>query len=333
MPRRRTRQWSLCLTLALCGSFASGVARAQARGRPILEVDTEASRVVDARVAERLVALETADVEVPPAPGVIVRAPLYFRVVGSNRGSLRVELWELGRPYGARQVSSTGTQGLEARRIALAAAELARQLRERRVLEILSESRERARALAPSPEREGLPIYGRIALAAGARFATLGVSDAWVIGPHLDGSLRFSSGPRLTLGGAWLTGAWDAPPSADGSATPRNARWLEATLALTQRVALGSHVELDVGLSAALASVRVASASASGTAPLDTWSARGGAIARLEAVLGKHLALALGPDVGAVLRPLDLAGPRGSDRLGGLWLGGTLTAVLDPKSR
>jgi hypothetical protein len=299
-----------------------------------VEVDADASRVVDARVAERLVALETADVEVPPAPGVAVRAPLYFRVIGAKGASLRVELWELGRPYGARQVSSAGTQGLEARRIALAAAELARQLRERRMLEILAARRERAHALAPSPERAGLPIYGRIALAGGARFATIGISDAWVTGPHLDASLRFNSGPRLTLGGAWLAGAWDAARGGGGAPASRSARWLEVTLAITQRVPLGSRLELDAGLSAAFASVRLASGAASGAAPLDTWSARGGAVARLEGVVGKHLALAFGPDIGAVLRPVDVSGQEGtSGRFGGLWLGGTLSAVIDPAPR
>jgi hypothetical protein len=255
-------------------------------------------------------------------------------VIGAKGASLRVELWELGRPYGARQVSSAGTQGLEARRIALAAAELARQFRERRVLEILAARRERARALVPSPERAGFPVYGRLALAGGARFATIGVSDAWVLGPHLDGSLRFNSGPSLTLGGAWLAGAWDAPRGGAGGATSRSARWLEVTLAITQRVPLGSRLELDAGLSAALASVRLASGAASGGAPLDTWSARGGALVRLEAVVGKHLALAFGPEIGAVLRPLDVSGQEGSSgRFGGLWLGGTLTAVIDPSAR
>jgi hypothetical protein len=328
---RRTKRWPLGLTLALCASFVSGLARGQTRARPILEVDAGASHVVDARVAERFVALETADVEVPPPPGVVVRAPLYFRVVALPGASLRVELWELGRPYGARSVSSTGTQSLEARRIALAAAELARQLRERRVLEIAAARRERSSAHAPAPPRAGFPIYGRVAWSGGARAATIGVSDAWLVGPHLDASLRFSSGPRLTLGGAWLAGAADPT---DASGASRGARWLEVTLALTRSVSLSRRVDLDVGLSAALASVRLASSRDAGHASLDTWSARGGALARVEAVLGRHVALAVGPDVGAVLRPIDTSGPDGAPgRLAGLWLGGTITAVVDPLPR
>ena len=264
----------------------------------------------------------------PAPPGVRRRPPLYFRVVALPGASLRVELWELGRPYGARSVSSTGTQSLEARRIALAAAELARQLRERRVLEIAAARREKSSAHAPSPPRAGFPIYGRVAWSGGARAATIGVSDAWLVGPHLDASLRFSSGPRLTLGGAWLAGATDA------SGAWRGARWLEVTLALTRSVSLSRRVDLDVGLSAALASVRLASSRDAGHASLDTWSARGGALARVEAVLGRHVALAVGPDVGAVLRPIDTSGPDGAPgRLAGLWLGGTITAVVDPLPR
>jgi hypothetical protein len=283
------------------------------------------AHVVDGRVAARLVALETADVEVPAPPGVARRPPLYFRILPAPRESLRVELWELGRPYGARTVSSTGTQNLEARRIALAAAELARQLRERRFLEIAAARREKSAPHAPSSPPTGIPIYGRMAWSGGARAATIGVSDAWLVGPHADASLRFSSGPRLTLGGAWLAGR------ADLGAVSGTARWLEVGLALSETISLAPSVELDIGLAAALASVRVASGSGDASAVQDLWSARGGALGRVEMALSRHVTLAVGPDVGAVLRPLDIRGPGITrHRLGGLWLGGALTIVVGP---
>lgn len=282
------------------------------------------AHLVDGRVAERLVALETADVEVPAPPGVARRPPLYFRILPAPPESLRVELWELGRPYGARTVSSTGTQSLEARRIALAAAELARQLRERRFLEIAAARREKSIPHVPSSPHAGIPIYGRMAWSGGVRAATIGISNAWLVGPHADASLRFSSGPRLTLGAAWLAGR------ADLGSVAGTARWLEVGLALSESIPLAPSVDLDIGLGAALASVRVAGGG-DGSAVQDSWSARGGALGRVEMALGPHVALAVGPDVGAVLRPVDMTGPdTASHRLGGLWLGGALTIVVEP---
>jgi hypothetical protein len=222
-------------------------------------------------------------------------------------------------------VSSTGTQSLEARRVALAAAELARQLRERRVLEIAAARREKVAPQTQSSPHAGVPIYGRVAWSGGVRGATIGVSEAWLVGPHADASLRFSSGPRVTLGAAWLAGR------ADLGTLSVAARWLEMGLALTEIVHLTPSVDLDVGLGAALASVRVAPGNADGSSVQDFWSARAGALGRVEMALGRHVALAVGPDIGAVLRPLDLSGPgASSQRLGGLWFGGALTIIIEP---
>jgi hypothetical protein len=100
-----------------------------------------------------------------------------------------------------------------------------------------------------------------------------------------------------------------------------SARWLELPLALSDALALSPATALDVGLVAALSSVRV---SGSGTeAALDTWSARGGLFARFEATLGRSFSIAVGPDASFVLHPVE-------NTLSGFLVGGTISAALTP---
>jgi hypothetical protein len=299
------------------------VARAEPRDGVILEVRPDAAALVDARATERLVALETADIDVPTPPGVTFKPPLYFRVLPLSATSLRVELWELGQSYGARSVSSAGSDTLKARRIALAAAELARQLRQRRVAELGAAQRAREAAEAPQGERTGFPIYGRFVWSASARGASVGGADAWLLGPAASTTLRFSSGQRLSLDVAWLVGA---APLLGGSGV----RWLEAGLSFGQSFALGGGFAVELGLASAASAVRFDQPNG---VPLDTWSARAGGFARAEQRLGRALLVSGGPDVGALLRPLTAVASDGTEhRLSGLWLGGTVTLSIDPQA-
>jgi hypothetical protein len=271
------------------------------------------------------VLLETDDIDVPPPPDTVGGPPLYFRVLSSGPTSLRVELWELGAPRGARSISSAGSDTLRARRIALAAGELARQLRRRRLAEIEAASRAPSGDRTPQAPEHGIPIYARFGLDVGGRIAALGPSDAWVAGPALGVGLGFTSGFRLSLGAAWLVG--NAPDLGGG------ARWLDVSLGASQRLALGAGVAFSVGAEAAAASVRLEDGFEMGASPpLDTWSARAGVVPRLDLSLGKIAKISFGPDLGAVLRPMRATGQDGqSHRIGGLWLGGTIALQLEPR--
>ena len=98
----------------------------------MIEVDAAAERLVDARTLRRLIALELADVEVPPEIDGQASA-LFYRVLGDTPGFVALELWERGTLHGSRRVSSAEPGGhLFARKVALAAAELARALRQQR---------------------------------------------------------------------------------------------------------------------------------------------------------------------------------------------------------
>jgi len=303
--------------------LGAGPARAEARDWVIVDVRRDAAHLVDERLTERLVALETADVDVPLPPSTAIRPPLYFRVFSPTPATLRIELWELGQPYGARNISASGTETLRARRIALAAGELTRQLRRRRLIEL--DALRRAEENSGAARREtALPIYGRFVLGAGAQAAAMGLGDAWFVGPSLDARLAFTSGQRVSLGAAWLEGG--------AKGTGRAARWFEVRLVIDEQLLLARPLLLDLGLGAAVASLRVDGLHDDGeSGPFDTWSSRAGIDVRLEARLGRSFALAFGPDMGVVLHPVTARSDDGREHhLGGLWLGGAVTLELDP---
>jgi hypothetical protein len=221
-------------------------------------------------------------------------------------------------------VSFAGSDNLRARRIALAAGELTRQLRRRRLSELEAASKTPSGEPAPQRTELGVPIYARLSLEAGGRGAAVGPSDAWTAGPELGVGLAFSSGFRLSLGTAWLAGG---APSFGGGV-----RWFEAVLSATQRLVKGPAVTLSAGGEAGVASVRLDDGREAGMAPpLDTWSARAGVVARVGVSLGTSASLLIGPDIGFVLRPVrGFAGDGSARNISGLWLGGTISVQLEP---
>jgi len=323
--RLRTLGFLASVLFALFTVGAPGLARAAARDRLMVDVDRDAVPLIDARATERLIELETADVDVPLPATATGHPPLYFRILVASQTSLRVELWELGQPYGARSVSAAGNANLKARRIALAAAELARRLRQQRLAEIAARQRVPESSEEDRAKRAGVPIYGRLAWGAGFHGAAVGLSSAWLLGPGVDVTLRFSSGPRVSLGAAWLAGG----ASAFGSRS--SARWIEATLTGVEGFSLSPSFELSAGLAAAVAAARVGEPGGPASVPLDTWSSRAALVVRAEAHVAQSLWITAGPDVGVVLTPISATGEDGSaHRIAGLWLGGALTLSVDP---
>ncbi len=296
----------------------------------MVEIDEKAQPLIDPHLTRRLVQLELTDVEVPPAVAGEgahrVPATLFFRVLVTKRGTVRVELWDHGEFAGARSVSAKrGSAPIRSRRIALAAAELARRLRQRRLYD--AKQRQEAKKRADDERKAAAAARApRIALTAGALGAMVGSGDAWLAGPELSGQLRIR-GARLSVGAAWLSGALPL-----GAGTP-GARWLELSLSPSYAARLGRSLDLDAGLTAAAAAVHV-----TGATQLDgidnehdTWSARAVGHVYLQPHLSRALALSFGPELGAMLRRVPMVDARGQKhRLGGLWLGVGLGVVLDP---
>lgn len=297
--------------------------------RLVIEIDAQAERLVDARAARRLVALELSDVEIPPGRfGKLgARAPaLFYRVLGRPAGALRVELWERGEFYGARSVSGSGSARLRSRRVALAAVELARRLRQRRTAE---ERREQARLAA---EREQALRRARagsgFAVEAAAAGAIVGPGDMWLAGPGLAARISASEALRLDLGAAWLGGA---APAAESS----HVQWLELRVGPAYTFTPDAPLRIGLGLEMAAAVVRIGGVPEVDAIPGEsaTWSARAALALRLEPRLGDRAFLSFGPSFGVVLRPMPVVDPDGGrHELGGVWMGMAAGVVLDPGS-
>jgi len=278
--------------------------------------------LLDARATRRLIALELADVNArsPDAK----RATLFFRVVQVGT-DLRVELWERGEFHGARVVSGSHASGqLVARRVALAAAELARHLQRKRQLQA---ERERVQAAAQERAREAearRTLNGPLALRPTLEAASIGAFSSVLAGPRLLGQWSFSNRGRVDGGFAWLAG--DAPGSA------RN-EWFEWSLAPSARLPLSEVLDLDLGAELAAAWVRLARVR--GVDRIldehETWSARGAGLIRLEPRVTRHFRLSFGAEAGLVLRQIPfqpLAG--GTARMQGAWLSLDLGFVFTP---
>ena len=309
----------ISLTLLSRKSLASG-------GQVLVEIGDSVESVLDARATRRLVQLELSEIDVPPASGnKRAHAPLYFRVVQSNR-DVRVELWERSEYYGARVVSGSNAAGqLGARRVALAAAELARRLQKKRQVQA---ERERVSELARAAEAERAArraLDGPLALRSSLEVATIGGLSAMLAGPRLLGQWTIAQRTHIEAGFSWLAGS--APAAA-------NAEWLELSLAPMQRVSLTEALDLDLGLTLASAWLRLAKVQSVDAIPdqAETWSARAGAVVRIEPRVSRQVRLSLGADAGLLLREVRYQSLTGSaERLHGAWLGLGIGVVFTPR--
>ncbi len=242
--------------------------------------------------------------------------------VGSD---LRVELWERGEFHGARTVSGTNAVGqLGARRVALAAAELARRLQKKRQAQLERERAEETARLRARELEARRTLDGPLALHPSFEGACIGEGSALLLGPRLLGEWSFARRARLDGGLAWLAGSG-----------PSNSKleWLVVSLVPTVRLPLNDVLDVDLGIDLAAALARFGRVRGV-DAILDqseTWSARAAGVVRLEPRLSRKLRLSIGAEAGLVLRELPfepLSG--GTERLRGAWLSLDLGVVFTP---
>lgn len=271
----------------------------------------------------RLIQLELSDVGVPPRPGES-EAELFVRVLSGEEGQLRVELWERGEQHGARLVSGVlRTPSVAARRVALAAAELARGLRQKRRLLAIQAGRALRRAEREERLRRERTLEGPAALRVAGEWVW--GKSLWLAGPTLDGELSVLGRLRLDVGAAWTF----------GTLTPQrtSVESLSFRAGPARRFVLGTHTDLDVGVraEAAMLTFHGAYGVDQMRGERQTWSARALGAVRLERRLSRGVRLELGVLGGAVLRrvPVTLADGR-SLRLGGTLVGGEVGLVLTP---
>lgn len=314
--------------LALALLLSAAPAHAEDRPRVFVEISPKAERYVDGRLTRRFVEIELSDADIPARPGER-KSTAYFRVLAISADTLRIELWDKGDFYGARRINSSDVKDLVARRVALAASSLVRDMRERRLLEVQALQREQAAREKELAELDRLRRWPAVMLEPRALAAVV-PGDLVLAGPGLGGQLRFEQGTRVDLGMAWLFGS---VPALSGSSS---ARWLELGVTPTHTFRAGSGFDLGVGVTVAAAALHFTKVAAVDDTPgeLDTWSARAALRLMAEPHLGRSARLSAGPEVGVMLRRVPVRGEDGdAQRLGGLWLGVSAGVALDPGGR
>lgn len=297
--------------------------------RSVIEIQDEEQGWVEGKVVRRLVSLELADIQLPKEKAAHGPAfdGVYLRVLRLDT-QMVVELWYRAELQAQRRLTSTGGAPVRARRIALAAEEMARRLRDKRLVEE-RRNRRRSRAQAVAAATYPVVIPAELTLSSAIQGATIGTGSAWLVGPQLGFALRAQRGPRLAITAAQLVGF------TPGLAAASELLWWELALSPGYAFTLSPTTSGHVGLSAAAAALHVNGSRQT----LDgAWSARAGLDVGGSLRLSARARMTLGAEAGFVLRPVRVEAPSGlaslnglsSERLGGTWLGVKLGLTLLP---
>lgn len=296
----------------------------------VIEIDPAAETILDARAVRRQVSLELSEIDIPEfaaAPGAAPETPppLFVRVLGRADRQVEVELWARGELRGRRLVSGAESgQHLLVRRVALAAAELARRFRQRRLSAERTRQRQllELRLLAQRTARRTLegPFALRSEAVAGRG------RDLFDFGWGVSAENTVFRSLRIDLG-ARLLAAFEP-----GEKT--RLTWLELNVGPAYRFHPSSRLDVDLA-----GVVSVVSVHASGVRAVDkmvserdSWSARGGLALRFQPRLTRWARLSVGAEGGLTLRAIPIEHTdRQLERLGGFYFGGALGVVLTPR--
>jgi hypothetical protein len=288
--------------------------------------------------ARRTLALELEDIVVPPDPSRIGDASedvqLHVSVTVDSRhvetGAeewLLVRVWDRGELAGSKRVSAQGHPTTVGRRVALAAAELVRQLgavraRNRR----LEVKREQESEVERHIERREA-ARRRLALQSELNFVWA-ADGAWLVGPGLGLEFNRELPWRFRTGLSLLAGELHATPL-PAAKTPLWT-WLDAHAGVYWTRELGSKYSGEAGGVLALTLVDVGgAANVDGIAGQSTtWTARLGLDLGMSAILSPVIRLRLGLGAGALLRgiPIELDGAE--TRFGGAYLGARISLLV-----
>jgi len=292
----------------------------------VVEISPAAGEVLNDGVTRRLIHLELAETKVTPNPSRPDSRglTLFYRLVLTPAGELRIELWELGEFYGARRVSTAhGDKKLLARHIALATAELAQRLSRAHSQKAKQLDREARQERESQRERLEQARRERWALVSQGSAAWLPDQDAWLAGPRLGVQLNHPFRGRVEWSAAWLFGAARGIPEVSGL------EWLELRAAPQFRF---DAQDLALGAEFAAASVSLGGPVSVDAIPQQrqTWSARAGLHLEYQPRLAEQLRLHLAGDASFLLRNIPIETETANERLRGAWFGLSLGIVVEP---
>lgn len=292
----------------------------------VVEISPAAGEVLNDGATRRLIQLELAEIKVVPHPlrQDTGRLTLFYRLVLTPAGELRIELWDLGEFYGARRVSTAhGDKKLLARHVALATAELAQRLSRAHSQKAKQIERQAQRELEERRARLEQARRERWALVSQAMAAWLPRAEAGLAGPRLGFQLNHPHRGRVEWSAAWLLGTVSSIPEV------RGIEWLELRAAPQLRFDAQS---LAAGLEFAAATVAFGGPVSVDAIPdqRQTWSARAGLHLEFQPRIGEQLRLNIAADASYLLRSIPLATATASERIQGAWFGLNLGVVIEP---
>jgi hypothetical protein len=326
-PRSRSRHplRSALAALFVALSCALFPSRARAASLSAVEIEPRAEAALDARALRRLIKLELGDLDVPPRAGRSSTS-LFVRVLSASRGEVRVELWELGGLHGERLVlGGRGSPQLVARRVALAVAELARNLRNRRHAEARAEARAQRQRRRDALAAHRRTREGPLALRSSLEAELVGPLDLALAGTNVYGQVTLGGPLRLDFGLSFLSGAL-----LDSNTLVQS---FEVAAGPARRLILTPSLDLDLGMRARAGTLLFAGVSSVDATPgqREALWARAELVARVEPRVSRALRLSFGVLSGLVLRRIGVeTSPEERLRLGGVYAGIEAGIVFTP---
>lgn len=287
----------------------------------VIEVADDVQTLVDVRLARRLIRLELADVELPQVNGAaptegVQGSPqkadevVFVRLLRQGE-TLVVELWTKGEFSGERRLSTSDNEQHQARRVALASAELARRVREVRVVERQRVLQEHLVASAANSPKYLTAL--NVGLDAGVSTGWWAAADTPLLGPRVSMWGVTEAGVGLGITGTAMT--------AMASGVVRS--WTELALRPSWLTQVNSALSLGFGLQIGASVVGVSrQASFPGSeVSHQTWASKVALDAHVEWAITPRMSVIAAPEFGWMLRSLVVETPERTRSLDGAWLG------------
>jgi hypothetical protein len=322
-PTKRHESWrrGWCTALVAVGCFVSSPCLGVSA---VIEVADDVQALVDVRLARRLIRLELADVELPQvnsaAPNAVPQGAtqkseevVFVRLLRQG-DTLVVELWAKGEFSGERRLSTSDNEQHQARRVALASAELARRVREVRVVERQRVLQEHLVATAASSSKYLTPWD--VGLDVGVSSAWWADADTPLLGPRVTMWAVTESGVGLGITGAAMTAMASGVVSS----------WTELALRPSWGTEVNSALSLGVGLQLGASVVGISRQASfpSSEVSQQTWATKVALDARAEWAMNPRMSVFAAPEFGWMLRALAVETRERPRSLDGVWLGVSL---------
>lgn len=290
------------------------------------------SQQADERVVRQAIALELSELEIPNDPE---RDPerdaevsLHIEITETD-GKFLVVLWDRGELAGRRVASASGDARVVARRLGLVVAELARDLRDRRLRAarlIEQERRFVARRALVSAYRAQQRAWG---VSAGLRTEVL-PEGAFLVGPSVSAEFNDKFPLRLVAGLSWSAGAVLGLSQRErAQAAPVASKW-QLEWGADWVVQPEQRMQLSAGVRGAASILHVgAGTQVDGIAgQSDTYSAQLGLRLSWATELGLPFWPRVELEAGRVLRPVQMRLESSDFRYGGWYVTFGISAVM-----